>query len=83
MVTFPLDLFLLILVHIHTNVFVQFYPCFLAFVEEYLGAHSIVYFLCSVLSSVGHADIMWSTVSSNFWKSLHLLSVSVLSMFVA
>ena len=28
-----LDLFLLILVHVHTSVFVQLYPCFLAYVE--------------------------------------------------
>jgi len=28
-------------------------------------------------ASIGHADIMWSIVSSNCWHSLHLLSVSV------
>jgi hypothetical protein len=28
-----LGLFLLILVHVHTSVFVQLYPCFLAYVE--------------------------------------------------
>jgi len=33
-------------------------------------------------ASIGHADIMWSIVSSNCWQSLHLLSVSVFNIFV-
>ena len=32
--------------------------------------------------SIGHADIVWSTVSSNCWQSLHLLSVFVFNIFV-
>jgi len=36
---------------------------------------------CS-FASIGHADIMWSIVSSNCWQSLHLLSVSVSNIFV-
>jgi len=31
---------------------------------------------CS-FASIGYADIIWSTVSSDCWQSLHLLSVSV------
>jgi hypothetical protein len=42
--------------------------------------HPLIY--CS-FASIGHADMMWSIVSSNWWQSLHLLSVSVLSIFVA
>jgi hypothetical protein len=34
-------------------------------------------------ASTGHADIIWSTVSSNCWQSQHLLSVSVFKIFVA
>jgi hypothetical protein len=34
-------------------------------------------------ASIGHADIIWSIVSSSFWHSLPLLSVSVCSIFVA
>jgi hypothetical protein len=37
---------------------------------------------CS-FDSIGHADIIWSIVSSSCWHSLHLLSVSVCSVFVA
>jgi len=37
---------------------------------------------CS-FASIGHADIMWSIASSNCWQSLHLLSVSAFSIFVA
>jgi len=37
---------------------------------------------CS-FASIGHADIMWSIVSSNCWQSLLLLSVSMLNIFVA
>ena len=36
--------------------------------------------LCS-FASIGHADIMWSIVSSNCWQSLHLLSVSVFKIY--
>jgi len=32
---------------------------------------------CS-FASIGHADIIWSIVSSNCWQSLHLLSVLLL-----
>jgi hypothetical protein len=31
-------------------------------------------------ASTGHADIIWSIVSSSCWHSLHLLSVSVCSI---
>ena len=31
-------------------------------------------------ASIGHSDIMWSIVSSQCWQSLHLLSVSVLTI---
>src|SRR5215469_6591039 len=37
---------------------------------------------CS-FASIGHADIIWSIVSSSCWHSLHLLSVCVCSIFVA
>jgi len=43
---------------------------------------SCVFIYCS-FASIGHADIMWSNVSSNCWQSLHLLSVSVFNIFVA
>jgi hypothetical protein len=36
---------------------------------------------CS-FANIGHADIMWSTVSSNWWHNLHLLSVSLCNIFV-
>ena len=31
---------------------------------------------------IGHADIMCSSVSSNCWQSLHLLSVSVFELLL-
>jgi len=37
---------------------------------------SCLFTYCS-FASIGHADIVWSVVSSNCWRSLHLLSVSV------
>jgi len=37
---------------------------------------SCLFMYCS-FASMGHADIIWSFVSSNCWHSLHLLSVSV------
>ena len=37
----------------------------------------------SSFTSIEHADIIWSIVSSCCWHSLHLLSVSVCSIFVA
>ena len=43
---------------------------------------SCLFMYCS-FASIVHADIMWSTVSSNCWQSLHLLSISVLNIFVA
>jgi len=43
---------------------------------------SCLFMYCS-FASIGHADIMWSIGSSNCWQSLHLLSVSVFSIFVA
>ena len=43
---------------------------------------SCLFVYCS-FASIGHADIMWSIVSSNYLQSLHLLSVSVLNIFVA
>jgi hypothetical protein len=33
-------------------------------------------------ASMGHADIIWFIVSSNWWHSLHLLSVSVIIIVV-
>ena len=42
---------------------------------------SCLFMYCS-FASIGHADIMWSIVSSNCWPSLHLLSVSVYNIFV-
>ena len=43
---------------------------------------SCLFVYCS-FAIIGHADIMWSIVSTNCWQSLHLLSVSVLNIFVA
>ena len=43
---------------------------------------SCLFMYCS-FASTGRADIIWSIVSSNCWQSLHLLSVSVFSIFVA
>jgi hypothetical protein len=37
---------------------------------------------CS-FASIGHADVIYSIVSSCCWHSLHLLSVSVCSTFVS
>ena len=47
-------------------------------------AHTVscLFMYCS-FASIGHADIMWSIVSSNCWQSLHLLSASVFNIFVA
>ena len=42
---------------------------------------SCLFIYCS-FASIGHADIMWSIVSSNCWQSLHLLSVSVFSILL-
>ena len=73
-----LDLFLLILAHVHTSVFcpiVPLFPCICWSVAVHTLYH--VFF-----ASIGHADIMWSIVSSSCWQSLHLLSVSVFNIFV-
>ena len=35
----------------------------------------------SSFAGIGHAEIMWFIVSSNCWRSLHLLSVSVFNIF--
>jgi hypothetical protein len=43
---------------------------------------SCLFTYCS-FASIGHADMMWSIVSSNCWQSLHLLSVSAFNIFVA
>jgi len=43
---------------------------------------SCLFMYCS-FASIGHADIIWSIVSSNCWHSLHLLSLSVFNIFVA
>jgi hypothetical protein len=43
---------------------------------------SCLFIYCS-FASTGHADMMWSIVSSNWWHSRHLLSVSVFRIFVA
>jgi hypothetical protein len=40
-------------------------------------------FIYCSFTSIGHVNIIWSIVSSNFWQSLHLLSVSVFIIFVA
>ena len=40
-------------------------------------------FMYYSFASIGHADIMWSIVSSNCWHSLHLLPVSVCNTVVA
>ena len=47
-------------------------------------SHTLSRFLmyCS-FDNIGHADMMYSTVSSNCWQSLHLLSVSVCNIFAA
>jgi hypothetical protein len=71
------NLFHLILVHCHTSVHCLIYPCFLANVYcSWARTLSYLFMYCSV-ASVRHADMMCSTVSSNFWHSLHWLSVSV------
>ena len=63
--------------------FVQLYPCFLAYGKcSWAHTLSCLFVYCS-FAIIGHADIMWSIVSSNCWQSLHLLSVSVLNIFVA
>ena len=38
------------------------------------------HFMYCSFANIGHAYIIWSTVSSNCWQSLHLLSVSVFSI---
>ena len=43
---------------------------------------SCLFMYCS-FASIGHADIMWSIVSSNCWQSLHLLSACLFNIFVA
>jgi len=39
-------------------------------------------FMYSSFPSIGHANIMWSIVSSNRWQSLHLLFVSVFIIII-
>jgi len=63
--------------------FVHLHPYFLARVEVYLCTQSIMPFYILFFASAGHADIKRYIVSLSFWQSLHLLSVSVLSNFVA
>jgi len=50
---------------------------------KYNCAHTLscLFMYCS-FAGIGHADIMWSTVSSNCWQSLHLLSVSVFIIII-
>jgi len=50
--------------------------------RECVHTLSCLFMYCS-FASIGHAAITWSTVSSNCWQSLHLLSVSVFNIFVA
>ena len=45
------------------------------------SVESIVLFTYCSFASIGHADIMWSIVSSNCRQSLHLLFVSVFNIF--
>ena len=46
-------------------------------------AHTLssLFMYCS-FAIIGHADIIWSIVSSNCWQSLHLLSVSVFNILL-
>jgi hypothetical protein len=79
-----LNLFLLILVHVHTSVLcliVPPVPCICWSVAVHPLTLSCL-FIYRSFASIGHADMMWSIVSSNWWQSLHLLSVSVFSIFV-
>jgi hypothetical protein len=39
--------------------------------------------MCCSFANIGHADIMCSTVSWNWWHNLHLRSFSVCNIFVA
>ena len=70
--------------HVHTGVFLSSCtPVSLHMLKcSWAHALSCLFVFCS-FASIGHADIMWSIVSSNYWQSLHLLSVSVLNIFVA
>jgi hypothetical protein len=54
--------------------FIQLYHVSLRMLKC-ICAHTLscIVIYCS-FASIGHADIMWSIVSSNFWRSLHLLS---------
>jgi len=78
-----LDLFLPILAHVHTIVFCPILPLFPCICwSVFVHTLSCLFMYCS-FASIGHADIMWSIVSSNCWQSLRLLSVSLFSIFVA
>jgi hypothetical protein len=76
---------------VSTDVGTCSYKCFLANCTPVSShmlkcscAHTLscLFMYCS-FASIGHANIIWFIVSSNCWRSLHLLSVSVFNIFVA
>jgi hypothetical protein len=80
-----LYLFLLMLVHTYSYQCSASYctPVSLHMLKCSCALTLTCLFIYYYFASIGHADMMWSIVSSNCWKSLHLLSVSVFNIFVA
>jgi hypothetical protein len=78
-----LGVFLLILVRVHTSVFLSNFTPVSLHMLKCSCAHTLscLFSYCS-FASIGHADIMCSVVSSNCWQSLHLLYVSVFNIFL-
>ena len=68
---------------VRTVFIVLFYLCFLTYVKAQLTHNLSCLFLYCSFAIIGHADTMYSTVSSECLQSLHFLSVSVCNIFVA
>ena len=62
---------------------IQFYPHIALCILKCTWAHTLSCLCIFFFASIGHAEVMWFTVSSNSWHSLHFRSVSVCSIFVA
>jgi hypothetical protein len=73
----------LILGHVRISVFCPVVPVSLHMLKCSCAHTLLCLFMFCSFASMGHADIIWSIVSSNCWHSLHLLSVSMFNIFVA
>ena len=71
-----------ILAHVHTGVFVQLYPCFLAYVEVQLCTHSIMS-LCTVLLPVLGMLILCGLLSHQIVGKVCICHLSLCSIFLS